>query len=809
MMSRNQLLALACTTVFILCITLILLPEGLEGATAVDEQSTTAELESANTEQEPGRTPSSDDRTEVAMPDDPTENGDGEIDVAVEEAEKFLTGTVLDQDYEPVADAWVISDQEAEPVRSAEDGTFQLPLRGTFSAEEGRGIHAWKEGMSLTHKYVRQLEGTLLVLKPDEGIELQILDEDSKLPLPGAKVVMQVDVESERGGGFFDLRRFAVVPAELGVTDGAGKVKIPDPKVSNNYSIEITLEGYDRRTVNHWSLRYRQIAYMSRPKQTRMRFTRADDSPHAGARLCFSWEREIVTTDDDGWVDLPSSARWGFWGVQLIDENTKWVFDQVEDNQISDGATLITRHEPRHGKLFVEGGEKATHYEIATSGSWSGWGEEFLPDPTWNGEDLDWHAIQESGEFAFEQGWQSERTYLHVRRVGSKGVLLSQKVDGPGPHQLNLAAAARITLIVECPTPEVLEGASLKIDGRRTDHEVTPSLSEGKVEVRLPIDKFNVELFLSDMPHPIPLGKCEVIGMDMEQTFYFEGLRHVSGTLLADGKGVFPCNVRLRSNDGFYARLDTNPDGKWELKGAPQKDLTVEFYPEDNWLTPVDRPRFELPRGRNELHHELAVGYLLISPGDLTDDELKKLNVSRRPLPGRSNQGGRSYNRYSRPKELDFSNGPLEVALSPSQVQFTVNGVPMASTEIDVDAGETKTFVLQTVATTAVRLRLRGFDSNLWGSWGVTPINVPLMQELPSFKVQEVHGSTQPGQIGNGKYLLPGRWRVWVRAPFWYWNDWDNGQVGNGRIQFEIDVRGEWQDVWLRVDEEQKIEKDE
>ncbi len=806
MNSRKQFLVLACAIVFTLCIAVVLMPGGLEGATVAEETATTAANESATAEQEPGRRETSDDRTEVDLPDE-LANAENEIDVEVIEEEKFLTGTVLDQEYNPVADAWVISDKEAEPVRTAEDGTFQIVLRGEFSADEGRGLHAWKEGMSLVHKYVRQSEGTLLVLKPDEGIEVQILDQDSNLPLAGAKVTMQVDVESDRGEGFFDLRRFAVVPNEIGESDGDGKIKIPDPKISKNYSLEITLEGFDRRTVNHWSLRYQKKIYMARPKQTRMRFTRADGTPHAGARLCFSWEREIVEMDDDGWVDLPSSARWGFWGVQLIDDNEKWVFDNVDGSQIVDGATLITRYERRKGKLFVEGGEKANNYEIASSGSWSGWGNEFLPDPTWNDEALDWLPIKANGDFDLNTGWQSEQPYLHVRRVGSKGVLLSQKVDGPGPHQLNLASAAVVTMVVECPTPEVLEGASLKIEGRRVDHEVTKTLSEGKAEARLPVGKFDVELMLADRPHAIPLGRCEVIGMDMEQTFYFDGVRQIAGKVSADGQGVFPCSVRIRSSKGFYAKLDTNPQGEWELKGAPQDDLTVEIYPENQWLTPVGEPRFELPRGNNRFDYDLPVGYLLISPGDLLPEELEKLSISRRPL---SNYRGapRPYNRSSRPKDLDFSNGPLEVAVGPSNIYFSTRGVPLAETEIAIDAGETKTFSLQTVATTALRLRLRGFENNLWGSWGVSPIDVPLMQEYPSFKTQDVQGANEPGQIGSGKHVLPGRWKVWVRAPFWYWNEWGNGQIGQGRLEFELDVRGDWQDVWLRLGDDGKIQQE-
>jgi hypothetical protein len=807
-MSRFQFLVLACSTIIVLCIGLILLPQGLEGATTDDNSLTTAELAQAGVEQDPERKLTADDRVEVALPADPAD-ADSDLDVAVVEAERFLTGTVLDQNYDPVADAWVISDREAEPVHTAEDGTFSIPLQGPFSADEGRGIHAWKEGLSMSHKYVRQLEGTLLVLKPDGGIEFQILDQDSKLPLVGAKVEMQVDVESERGGGFFELRRSATVPAELGESDANGMVQIPDPEVSRNYSLEISLEGYDNRTVNQWTLRYQKKVYMARPKQTRMRFTRADGTPHAGARLCFNWERVIVTMDDGGWGDLPTSARWGFWGVQLIDENEKWVFDQIDADQIADGITLTTAHEPRSGKLFVEGGEKANNFEVASSGSWNGWGEEYLPDPSWNDEDLDWQPIQENGEFHVKQGWQSEKTYLHVRRAGSKGVLLSQQVNGPGPHQLSLASAAQVTLIVECPSPEVLEGATLKVDGRRTDHEITKPLSEGKLELRLPVDKFKVELMLAGMAYAFPLGSCEVNGQDMEQTFYFEGLRLLKGSVSADGQGVFPCNVRIRSSDGFYARLDTDPQGKWELKGAPKKNLTVEYYPENSWLTPVDRPRYELPMGLDQLNTELEVGYLLLSPGDLTDGELKKLRVNRRPLPGRETYGKRSYNRYSRPKDLDFSNGPIEVALGPSLVNFSVNGLSLAATEIEVDAGQTRTFVLQSIATTSLCIRLRNFDAQLWGSWGVTPIHVPLMQDYPSFKVMDIGGNTQAGQIGSAKHLLPGRWKVWVRAPLWYWDDWGNGQIGKGRVEFEIDVAGEWQDIWLRTGEDQKLIREE
>lgn len=790
---------------------LILMPQGLlEGATAETDLNDPTQVDVAEIDQDPGRQLSSDDRTEVHMEAEPESGSNGDINIEVVESDKILTGTVLDMEYEPIADAWVISEQEVEPVRTAEDGTFEIPLKGEFSADDGRGLRAWKEGMSLASKFVRQLDGNLLILKVDDGIEIEVVDRDSKLPLVGAKVAMQVDVESERGGGFFNLRRHATVPAELGETDANGKVKVPDPKVSEDYSLEITMEGYDPRTVSYWNLRRGKTVYLAQPKKTRMRFTRPDGTPHAGARLCFSWESTVVNLDKDGWADLPSSARWGFWGVQLIDEDMKWVYAQIEADQISDGATLLTHYEPRHGQVFVEGGEKASNYEIASSGSWSGWGEEFMPDPTWNGEDLDWQALEENGEFKLNQGWQAERTFLHVRRIGSKkGVLISQQVHGPGPHQLTLAAAARITLKVECPKPELLEGATLKVEGRRTDHVENKSLANGVIEYRLPVDKYRVELFLAGNAHAIPLGSCQVIGADMEQTFYFEGLRDIGGTVSAQGKGVFPCNVRVRSKDGFYVRLDTDPQGKWELKGAPQQDLTVELYPEDAWLTPVDLPRLEVPRGMNQLDHEFMVGYLLLSPGDLTEAELKRVRISRRPLPGSTLPGQRPYNRYSRPKDLDFSNGPLEIALSPCKISVSANGIPLSDTEISVRAGEFKTFVLQTVATTALSVRVRGIDLRLWGSWGVSPVHVPLMEQYPTYKVQDASGETPAGQIGNAKHVLPGRWKVWVRAPLWYWDDWGNGQIGKGRLEFEVDVRGNQQELWLQLDANQNLAPEE
>ncbi len=807
-MSRSQIVGLSCITIFVMCIALVLIPDGVQGAARQDQVKAEDHIQQVEADQEPGKSESADSRTEVAHTDSPSdEEADPELDVEVVEAERFLLGTVLDKEFNPIADAWVIADVEAQPVRTAEDGTFQLPLLKPFSADEGRDILAWKEGLSVTSKHVRQQEGNLLVLKVDEGKEIQVLDQDSQLPLAGATVVMQVDVESESGNGFFDLRRSAIVPATLGPTDGDGKVKIPDPKVSNAYSIEITLEGYDRRTLNQWEVRRSEKVFLARPKQTRMRFTREDGTPHAGARLCFSWQREIVTMDDQGWVDLPTSARWGFWSVQLIDEDTMWVFNSVGAEQIADGATLLTHYEPRHGKLFVEGGEKASQYEIASSGSWSGWGNEYLPDPTWNHEDLIWLPINDRGEFKVESGWQSKESYLHVRRVGSKGVLLSQKVDGPGPHNLSLASASMITFKVECAQPELLEGATLKVEGYQTDHEVSKDLADGKVEMRLPVDKFQVSLTLPDLPHSYPLGKAEVVGMDMEQTFHFAGLRSASGQLRADGEGVFPCRVRIRSSEGFYTNLETNPEGKWELKGAPEQNLTIEFLPEDNWLTPLNQPRFDLPRGMSLFDYDLPVGYLLISPGDLLDEELEQLSISRRALPGEGNQRG--YQRSSRPKNLDFENGEFEVVVGPSLITFSANnsGLPLANTEIEVRAGETKTFSLQSVATTLTSIKLKNCDFNLWGSWNVSPIDVPGMRDYPSFKVQEAQGQQVPGQIGNAKHLLPGKWRVWVRAPFWYWTEYDNGQVGNGRLDFEINVSGDWQDIWLKLGENQKIER--
>jgi hypothetical protein len=725
------------------------------------------------------------------------------------ETAQFLIGQVLDPNYEPVEGAWVISGTEAEPVLTAEDGTFELPLNKPFDGDNGRSLVAWKEGFGLAQKYVRQQQGVLILLKKDELKEVRILDKDSGLPVVDAKVQVLVEVDSETGNGFFDLRRFANLPMIIDTTDGDGKIKIPDPKVSERYTLEVEKEGYDRRLINWWSLRNIEEIHMARPEEVRMQFVRKDGSPHAGAQVCFPQYRKTITLDEEGWGTLPSEARWGFWVVQLLDENTQWVFVQVEDNQIQDGASLSTDYFTRSGQLFVQGDEKASAFEIATSAVWSGWGDSYLPDPIWGEqENLVWTAINDKGEFKIDHGWQGKEVVLHVRRTGAKGVLLSERVLGAGPYELSLAAAATLKATVACARPELLEGASLKFVGNQTDHEATVSLTEGFVEVRLPADKFDVILMLPEIPHDLPLGELQIIGMDLEHTFYFEGIRTISGSVRAGGEKIFPCEVILTDENNFWTRVDVDPQGHWELKGAPTGEIALRLKPENKWLAPVDDFNYTMQVGQTVQDIDLPVATLVLSAGNIPLDLIDKIRISRQKLPEPVLDGRR--NRWygsSRPKMPDLSNGPVEILLSPSVVNFQSgqSKLPLGETSLKIREGEVRAFEIRAVTTSLVSVRIEGFSERLWGNFQLSPVQVPGLLDYPSFRPQPGASQNLAGQLGQSMHVLPGVWKVTLHAPFW--SSEYRTQVGEGKLEFELDLQSDWEEVWLRLNKNGKLER--
>lgn len=807
-MNRPYLAALAVLALVIACLAVLLSGPAVQAA----EEGGPTEVEN-----EVGREAIDDTQDE-----DVSQAGRSEIDVETvpsgsgsneptgELPERFLRGTVLDEKYEPIAEAWVLTDRETEPVQTDEEGNFEIALLEDFGPGDGRSLCAWKEGLSITRKYVRQLEENLLILKPDEGKEMRIVDADSGLPIEGAEVELLVEADTDHSAGFFDLRNFAPLPMEVQVSDADGKVKIPDPKVSNQFTLEVRKEGYVKRYVDHWNLQRRDEIRLSTPEELRMRFVRKDGTPHAGAQLCFPWYRKIVTLDEEGWGDLPPEARWGFWSVQLRDESTQWVWSEVEDSRIQTGAELATDWRPRKGRLYVQGDEKPDVFEVGTSAAWENWGwEEFLPHPQWNQEAVEWMQVGEDGFFDLPSGWQGDVTYLHVRRVGSEGVLLSQKLVGDGPYELTLSAAAQVEIEVRCPRPELLEGASLSFYGWETDHEQTVELLAGKTSLRLPADTYSTNLILANAAHNLPLDPLVVIGLDLEKVYHFDGVRTVGGRLTAGGEPVFPCRVDLRTDRGFSMRTETRPDGSWAVEGVPKEEIRLSLRPENQWLVPVEGSYLWMPATLDRFDHDLEVATLLLSLGSFPPDRLEGMRASRRARPSAPRyspiNGKRQRHSSASPTLPDLSQGPVEIMVTPGRIRFSSErtGVPLADLEIELSAGDVRTFMVDTIPTTIARVVVGGFQQPLWGSVSWQPVHVPGLDDFPGFEQQDARSSQHAGQIGNSIHLLPGRWRMIVRAPFW--SQEVRGQIGQGTVDQEIQVSGSSHTVRIQMDRQDRI----
>jgi hypothetical protein len=724
-------------------------------------------------------------------------------------SERFLRGTVLNEAFEPIPEAWVMTDQEHDAVKTDAEGAFELLLLDTFGPSEGRTITAWKEGMSVAQKYVRQLEENLLILKQDEGVEITVVDAESGLPIEGAEVEILIEASSDTSGGFFDLRNFASLPTEVQITDAAGKAKVPDPQISNNYTLEVRKETYVKRYVDQWNLRRQKEVRLATPKELRMRFVSKEGEPHAGARICFPWYRKIVTLDDDGWGDLPPEAAWGFWGVQLRDESTQWVWTEVDDGRIQSGAELATDWRSRQGRLYVQGDEKPTVFEVGTSAAQDQWGwQNFLPSPQWNSESVDWVQVDEDGHFELKFGWQGETTYLHVRRVGSDSVMLSQKLIGDGPYELTISAAAQVAIEVRCPRPELLEGASLTFYGHQTDHEQTISLEQGKASLRLPADRYSCRLTLENAAHELPLDDMVVLGLDMEHVFHFAGVRTVGGILSAGGQPLFPCRLDVRYGS-FSVRAETRPDGSWAIEHAPKEVLRLRVMPEDGWVYPVEGSYLWIPAEQERFDHDYLTATLLLSLGSFPSNSLDELRASRRSRDGMQRTTGFTGERQrfnsTTPKIPDLTEGPVEILVTPGTVRFSADraGVALAELELELAAGDVRTFSVDTLPTTVTRVIAAGFNESLWGNANWTPVRVPGMDDYPNFIPQNAGNSGRAGQVGNSIHLLPGVWRLNLRAPFWS-NEY-RGQVGQGEIAEEVVIGGAQAVIRVEMDEQGRI----
>ena len=807
-MNRPQFAALAALALVFACLAVLLSGPAVqaaeEGENAVAEEQGTREAvhdEQSDTNPSSGR--SEIGVTTVAL----TPESEG---TPTGLPERYLRGQVLDEKYEPIAEAWVLTGRETEPVQTCEDGSFEILLLDDFGPGDGRSLFAWKDGFSITRKYVRQLEENLLILETDEGKEIRILDADSGLPIEGAEVELLVEADTDRNSSFFDLRNFASLPKEVQISDADGKVTVPEPMKGGQYTLEVRKEGYVKRYVDKWSLQRQDEIRLAVPEDLRMRFVRKDGTPHAGAQICFPWYRKIVTLDEDGWGDLPPEARWGFWSVQLRDTDTQWVWSEIEDSRIQTGTELATDWRPRKGRLYVQGDESPDVFEVGTSAAWEGWSwEDYLPHPQWNHHAIEWLQVSEDGHFDLPSGWQGETTYLHVRRVGSEGVLLSQKLVGDGPYELTLSAAAQVALEVRCPRPELLEGASLTLYGYETDHEQTIALQAGKASLRLPADTYATRLILANSSHELPLEELVVIGMDLEKVYYFDGVRAVGGRLSAGGKAMFPCRVDLYSERGFSMRTETRPDGSWSVEGVPKEEIRVRVRPEDQWIVPVEGSYLWVPAGQDHFDYDFEVATLLLSLGSFPADRVDGLRVSRNARAGTSRysplNGKRQRLTSASPKFPDLSQGPVEIQMTPGRVRFSSErtGVPLADLEIELTAGDVRTFSVDSVPTTVTRVVVAGFSQPVWGNVSWQPVHVPAFDDYPGFEQQDARSSQRAGQVGSATHLLPGRWRMIVRAPFW--SQEVRGQIGQGTVDQEIEISGNSHTVRIQMDREDRI----
>ncbi len=748
-----------------------------------------------------GRQPS---RTEIG--DDPVEEeviDSAPVRGGVVLGDRVLSGRVIDAEYEPVAEAWVLTAEEGTPVLTEEDGSFEIPLGPdrywwTFSRE----IIAWKDGRALTRKSVRQTDGILMVLKEDEGVKRKVIDGDSQMALPGAEARILVEVESDTEGGFFNMRRFVDLPLEVAPADDDGNITIPDPEKSQRFAIEVKHPDYEPVLTDWWSVRRDQPIRLSQPTEIKMQFVDSDGKPHAGAQLGFPWTRRILTLDAEGWVNLPPEARWGLWSVQLVTAEQRWIFLEIEEDQIYDGGAVATNAYPRLGKLQLEGSESPALYEVATSSQWQYW-KSYEPDPSDNPEALIWTPVVADGTFTSADGWQADHTGLHVRKIGERRILHSEELVGEGPYEIALAAASLLKVLVHADPPEVLTGAALELIGQDDGSLTSAELGEGAAEIMLTNGQYELRLQLAGHPHKYPLGEIEILGKGVEHEFWFEGVHTLTGSVTAGGEAVFPCQLDLRSDNGFRTSVDTDPKGNWSLDGAPHQEIYLRVRPEDDWIEPVTGIWALVGPYQDQVYTDIPVARLLVTVGNYPEKLLDKI-TARREAPSGSSRGyrsGRSSNSSTNAKLPDLREGPAELRLAPGVVRFRTrdNDMPLADTRIEIRANEVAGFVVSTPPVGRIATRIEGLNGQLWGNVDIQPVNVPLSEKYPTFVAGNgSRPANANGMIGNPRVLLPGRYKVRMHNQIWSRDL--NGQLGGGEASIEIEIgEGDWKEAVFHI----------
>jgi hypothetical protein len=780
---------------------------GMDGAVPVDAESGDAE--------------SSSERSEISAKPEASITASADETMVDEKAPLALHGTILDEQGNGIAGAWIVTWQEAEPVYSDAQGNFTLPLAKKIGRGHWGVIVAWAEDYELGLLQVSDMNQAMVTLKKVPPFQVRIVSTEGQKNIAGATAKVMIRGTGERNAKGVNQYKWVETPIPAMTSDEQGLISIPG--ITSAF-LHVSAPGYADREAIVYSTPHETKVYLAPDQESNIRFVHADGTALASANISFDPSREVLSTDEEGWVAVPSLARTGYDSIALNWEEKGFVFAGYMKGPappaLENGSEIVVPYREIHGQLVVNGKAKASDFEIATCALRWHVGDRAMPDPEDHPELLSWIPVGEDGSIAIPTGWQGLTTRASIRRIADQKIMLEQILKGDGPYEfvLNLDQGGLARFRIQADPPEVLDSMSVWLQPKRVPGQGEESLAfkvqDGVAEGRLLPGLWSARMMIEGSEVYPKLSQFVMPEGDFELDFNLGKMRKVSGTLTAAGKPIADAWLEFYQPDGHYTdrrtryqrRKDDSPttgfqvrkkisaDGSWALGWIPDARMEAMIETDNRWLGRDTTFHFDLPPGQEFFDLQLPVATLRL---DFVGDHA--------PLPkdvqiwhSESEEfGGRGVIHQSvyHTSFPDLSKGPAELAVSPGRYKLFLDDPTQLLTpsEFTIQQGEAKSLTVS-VAEAGEVVTVWESEEGVWAG----EITLEELSEAPSVGnsrrliAREYNG--RKGGFRDAYSVRPGKWKFALAGPVERLTDKDFSRTGesfgegNGPWTIDLDV---------------------
>lgn len=646
----------------------------------------------------------------------------------------------------PIPGAWVRTFQ-GESGTTDPNGRIRLPLQEQRGRRQQLYYEAWAPGTLIQSAWADWGVPHVIRLQPDLGSHIQVVEVGSEQPIHGARARVLSKGPEVQDLRLIDMENWIEVPMRLKPSNEQGYIQVPG---GESILLLVSADGYEDNLYlfsrfEPYDLP-REPVKMHRVRPVRVRFVDGEDRPVVAAKVGFqNFHPVFGVTDDQGWLDVPKTARHGVDSMRVDAGNFYWSIDPVgyDDLVFEDEQTIVLAFTKLRGNLEASEGLCPSEFEVGTlathTTSTSG-NLNYFPQPWLDPDLIHWLPVAADGNFDLNAGWQADRVSIAVKHSDQDVVYLVQEVEGPGPHKLRLPELHLMDFKVTSDSQNRLEDAwidlvphqSLDEDWGRPRYPgfVCPQdriLEGGSTEFLLPDGSYTPTLFLSAGSR-LKLDTFRVSATEDSVLFDLATRRVIRGTVIADRKPVFPCTVLVEGNDSsigfgptdFHA--STDPAGNWEIFGVPDGELSIQIAPENPWLTLKDGLNQVIKPDQKQLVIEIPIIDLHFQSSSVQAFDPRKTLVQRW---GVSKAGGERLNFFNDLNLSGMTNGEMRVQTTPCNLWFGTRekfGI-VRPEQLELRGGEKHRIVVETLYGGGLILDAWGAPESidLVSDWGFTP----------------------------------------------------------------------------------------